>query len=39
MLACTLAIVATLIGCTWWLRTTMGNDLSSIIWELEQLQR
>ncbi len=39
MFACTLAIIATLIGCTWWLRNAIGSDLNYVLQDLEQLQR
>jgi uncharacterized membrane protein YqjE len=39
LVACTLAIIVTLIGCAWWLRTAIGSDLNYVLQDLEQLRR
>lgn len=36
MLGCTLAIMATVIGCAWWLHYTMADYLGWVLRDLEQ---
>jgi hypothetical protein len=39
MVWCTIAIVATLIGCCWWIHKSIEDNASWILRDLEQLQR
>jgi hypothetical protein len=37
LIACTIAIVLTLIGCTYWLGTTLYEELRALIKAVEEL--
>lgn len=39
IIGCTAAIMATLIGCAWWLHYSIERNMDALIRDIEQMQR